>query len=167
MSVLAIVLVLVALQRIVELFYAERNTKALRARGAIEIAAYQHPFIALFHASWLVAMALLIQLATPPNWWLLAFFGLLQIARIWVIATLGPYWTTRIITLPNEPLVRRGPYRFVSHPNYIVVALEIAVLPLAFGAWQIAIIATIINTALLWWRIDAENAALSPRRGLP
>lgn len=167
MNVLAIVLALLAVERIAELIHAERNTRGLRARGGIEIAAYQYPFIVLFHASWLVALAFLIPKSPTPNWWLLAVFGLLQAARLWVLATLGPYWTTRIITLPGAPLVRRGPYRYVSHPNYLIVALEIAVLPLAFGAWQLAVIATIINGALLWWRIAAEEAALRPRRGLP
>jgi methyltransferase len=167
MSVLAIVLVIVALQRIAELIYAERNTRALRARGAVEIAAYQYPFIVAFHAAWFIALSFQMQKPPAPNWWLLAVFVLLQLSRIWVLVTLGPYWTTRIITVPNEPLIKRGPYRFMSHPNYVIVALEIAVLPLAFGAWQLAIIATIVNTALLIWRISAENAVLNSRRGLP
>jgi methyltransferase len=167
MSVLAIVLIVVALQRALELLYADRNTRALRARGAIEIAAYQYPFIVAFHAALFIALAFLLAQTPAPNWWLLIVFALLQLARIWVLLTLGPYWTTRILTLPNEPLVKRGPYQFVSHPNYLIVALEIAVLPLAFGAWQIAVIATIINTALLIWRINAENGALKSRKGLP
>ena len=167
MSICAIVLVLVALQRIAELAYAERNTRALRARGAVEIAAYQYPFIVAFHLAWFVALLFLLPQAPAPHWWLLAVFALLQLARIWVLVTLGPYWTTRIISVPNEPLIRRGPYRLMSHPNYFIVALEVAILPLAFGAWHIALIATVVNFALLWWRIDAENAALNPRRGLP
>ncbi len=91
---------------------------------------------------------------------------LLQLGRVWVVATLGPYWPTRIITLPKVPLVRRGPYRFVNHPNYLIVTGEIAVLPLAFGAWPIALVFSILNAALLFWRIRIENGTLTPRRTL-
>jgi methyltransferase len=91
-------------------------------------------------------------------------FAALQLMRIWVIASLGPYWTTRIITLDGAPLVRRGPYRFLRHPNYWVVAAEIAVLPLAFGAWPVALVWTILNALLLRLRIRAEDAALEARR---
>jgi methyltransferase len=93
-----------------------------------------------------------------PLW--LALFVLLEIGRIWVLASLGRRWTTRIIVLPDAPLVRRGPYRFVSHPNYVVVAAEIAVLPLVFGLWQVALIFTLLNAAVLTVRIRAENRAL-------
>ena len=88
---------------------------------------------------------------------------LVQPLRIWIIASLGPYWTTRIITVPGEPLVRRGPYRFFRHPNYIVVCAEIGVLPLAFGAVEIAIVFSILNAALLSWRIRVEERALQGR----
>ena len=94
----------------------------------------------------------------------MAAFLALQAARVWVLATLGRYWTTRIITLPDAPLVRRGPYRFVRHPNYLIVAAEIAVLPLVFGAWQIALVFSILNLLLLSHRIRRENAALAGRR---
>jgi methyltransferase len=93
-----------------------------------------------------------------PLW--LALFVLLEIGRIWVLASLGRRWTTRIIVLPDAPLVHRGPYRFVSHPNYVVVAAEIAVLPLVFGLWQVALIFTLLNAAVLTVRIRAENRAL-------
>src|SRR5579863_2337058 len=145
MSILYIVLALVVLQRIAELVYAARNTRRLLARGGVEIAAYQHPFFVLLHGAWLVTMAVLIPGATPPNWSLLALYLLVQPLRIWSIASLGPYWTTGIITVPGEPLVRRGPYRFFRHPNYIVVCAEIAILPLAFGAIEIAILFSFLN----------------------
>jgi len=103
-------------------------------------------------------------------WWLapdrpidgfwLGLFVLIEIARIWVLATLGRRWTTRIIVLPNAPLVRRGPYRFVNHPNYLVVVGEIAVLPLVFGLWRIALIFTLLNAAVIAIRIREENHAL-------
>jgi len=87
----------------------------------------------------------------------------LQGLRVWVLATLGRYWTTRIITLPGAPLVRRGPYRWLRHPNYVVVAGEIAVLPLAFGAWQIAVVFSLANALVLWIRIRSEERALATR----
>jgi methyltransferase len=166
MSVLYVVLALVAAQRIVELCYARRNTRALLARGGVETARAQHPWFVTLHAAWLLAMLVFVPARTPPDWWLLGAFALLQGARIWVIASLGPYWTTRLITLPGAPLVRRGPYRLLRHPNYAIVALEIAALPLAFGAWIIALVFSAANAALLTWRIKAEDAALAPRRSL-
>jgi methyltransferase len=98
---------------------------------------------------------------------LLATFFLLQLARLWVLATLGPYWTTRVITLPGAPLVHAGPYRYVKHPNYLIVALEIAVLPLAFGSWAIALVFSLLNGALLGVRISSEDKALASRTGTP
>jgi methyltransferase len=159
-------LALVALQRFVEMRYAGRNTAALRARGAIEIGAGHYPLIVLLHAGWLAAVALSLPRPLTISWWLLGIFILLQILRIWVIATLGPYWTTRIISLPGAPLVRRGPYRLVRHPNYIVVAGEIAVLPLVFGEIWVAAVFTILNAAILFWRIRLEETGLAMRRTL-
>ncbi len=160
------IVALVALQRLVEIRYAERNTAALLARGAVEIGRHHYPLIVLLHAIWLAA----IVLALPPQpqilWPYLAAFVALQGARVWVIASLGPFWTTRIITLESAPLVRRGPYRFVRHPNYLIVALEIAVLPLAFGEFWVALIFSLANAAVLSWRIRQEDRALSPRRSL-
>ena len=100
--------------------------------------------------------------AVDPFW--LAMFALLLIARFWVIATLGPRWTTRIIVLPDAPLVREGPYRFLNHPNYWVVTGEIAVLPLVFGLIQVAVAFSILNALVLWVRIRAENTALERHR---
>jgi methyltransferase len=164
MSPLYVILALVALQRLVEMYYAKRNATALLKRGGVEIAPEQHAFFVVLHASWLLAMLAFISPATRPNSWLVGVFFLLQIARIWAIASLGPFWTTRIITIHAAPLVRRGPYRFTRHPNYAIVVCEIALLPLSFGAWQIALLFSILNAALLTWRIRAEDAALSPRR---
>jgi methyltransferase len=163
MSALYAVLAFVALQRVAELFHAQRNTRALIARGGIEAAREQYPWLVTLHVVWLLSMLLLVPAARIPNWWLIGLFFALQIARIWIILSLGPYWTTRLITVPGAPLIRSGPYRFVRHPNYIVVTMEIAILPLAFGAWQIALVFSFANAALLTWRIRAENRTLDGR----
>lgn len=160
----ALVLLLVALARVVELFIAARNTRALMAQGAVEIGRGQYPVIVLFHLVWLAALAVAVPDAAPADPFWLGLFALLFLARIWVIASLGRYWTTRIVTLADAPLIRRGPYRFLRHPNYLVVALEIPVLPLAFGLWRIALGFGIVNLALLAWRISVEDRALAARR---
>jgi methyltransferase len=161
-----IILFLVAVQRLAEIVYAQRNTRALLARGGVEIGRGHYPLIVVLHAAWLTAIVLLLPPDATIHWWALALFVLLQAARVWVIATLGPYWTTRIITVEGAPLVRKGPYRFVRHPNYLVVAGEIAALPLAFGETTVAIAFTVLNAAMLAWRIRAEDHALTARRGL-
>ncbi len=155
------ILTIVALQRAVELFYAERNARALRKRGAFEAGAVQYPFFVALHLAWLLAMLLLIPASISPNWYLIGFYALLQALRLWVLLSLGPRWTTRVLVLPGTPLVKRGPYRFVRHPNYIVVVLEIAILPLAFGAYWVAGFFTVLNALLLAWRIRVEDAALT------
>lgn len=154
----------VALQRLAELAYSRRNEARLRAAGAVEAGRGHYPLIVLLHATWLAAIALAVPGGQPANWLLLAIYALLQLGRFWVIATLGPYWTTRILTLPDAPLVARGPYRLVRHPNYLIVVAEIAVLPLAFGAWRIALLFSLLNGLLLLWRIRVEDQALSQRR---
>jgi methyltransferase len=158
------ILALVALQRLIEVAYAERNTRALLARGAVEVGRAHYPLIVLLHAAWLAAIVVFLPPHPTIHWWALGLFIALQLARVWVIATLGPYWTTRIITLENAPLVRGGPYRFVRHPNYLVVTGEIAALPLAFGEAGVAIVFTVLNAAMLAWRIRQEDRALALRR---
>lgn len=166
MSPVVVIVALVAVQRAAELVYGRRNAAALKRRGGIEIGRGHYPLFALLHAAWLGALLLLVPGGTPIAWPFLASFVALQVLRLWVMASLGPYWTTRIITLPRERLVRRGPYRFLRHPNYAVVAAEIAVLPLAFSAWRIALVFSLLNAGLLAWRIRLEERALAPRRGL-
>jgi methyltransferase len=97
----------------------------------------------------------------PPNWWLLGGYGLLQLGRLWIIVSLGAHWTTRVIVHPGARHVRRGPYSFLRHPNYLVVAVEIPLLPLVFGAWQIALGFGLANLALLVHRIRVEDRALA------
>ena len=162
-SPLVWILALVAAQRLVELAVARRNTARLLARGGREVGAAHYPLFIALHASWLIAIALTTPLFRAPNPWLIAVFLALQALRIWVVATLGPYWTTRVITLDDAPLVRRGPFRLVRHPNYWVVCGEIAVLPLAFANWPVALIWSGLNAALLSHRIRIEMAALRAR----
>lgn len=159
MSLAIIILLAVTLQRIGELWLSSRNTRRLLACGAHEVGARHYPFIVLIHIMWLAALWWVAP-GRPVNWFWLAIYIVLQVARVWVISTLGERWTTRIIVLPGEPLVRRGPYRFVNHPNYIVVAGEIAVLPLVFGFWDVALVFTLLNAAALSIRIREENKAL-------
>lgn len=154
-----VVLSLVTAQRLGELVLARRNTQRLRVRGAIEVGAGHYPFIVALHAAWLMGLWFLAW-DRPLILWLLTLFIGLQAARVWVIATLGGRWTTRIIILPGEPLVRRGPYRFLSHPNYVVVVAEILVLPLAFGLAWYALIFSFLNAALMAVRISVETQGL-------
>jgi methyltransferase len=165
-TVLHWTLVLVLLQRVVELAWARRNTARLRQMGGLEADAEGYPYFVLLHAGWLASLAVFIPAATPPVWPVLGFFALLQLGRLWVISTLGDYWTTRIVTLPGTPLVRTGPFRWFRHPNYLVVIAEIAVLPLAFGAVWIALLFSALNLLLIIRRIRIEESVLAPRRGL-
>jgi methyltransferase len=160
MTPLVAVLLLVALQRTTELLLAYRNTARLYELGAVEIDRQGYPWLVLLHIGWLAGMALLIPLHTQPSWPLLGAFACLQIGRIWVINSLRARWTTRIIVLQSEPLVRTGPYRYCRHPNYWIVASEIALLPLAFGAVDLAIVFSMINLVLLARRIRLEDRAL-------
>ena len=165
-SPLAWILALVVIQRLGELALAQANTRRLLAKGGQEVGRGHYPLFILLHASWLIAIAAATPLATQPVWPLVGAFFILQLMRVWVIATLGRYWTTRIITVDGAPLVRHGPFRFVRHPNYWVVTGEIAVLPLAFGAWEVALIWSILNALLLRHRIAVEGATLEPREAV-
>ena len=157
------ILAFVTLQRLAELILSQRNTKKLLADGAREHGASHYPLLVLVHAAWLATLWWWAP-GGPINLALLALFVLLQLGRIWVIATLGPRWTTRIIVKSGAPLVRAGPYRLVDHPNYVVVALEIAALPLVFGLVELALLFSLLNAAILLVRIRAENAALHSLR---
>ena len=163
MTLAALILGLVTLQRLGELILARRNTDRLRARGAYEVAAGHYPLIVALHGAWLAGLWFFAVYDAPVavDWAWLAVFVILQALRVWVIATLGSRWTTRIIVLPGAPLVASGPYRFVSHPNYCVVAAEILVLPLVFGLLWYALVFSVLNAVALWIRIRAEAAALA------
>ena len=160
MSLSIIVLALVTLQRGFELVLARRNTARLMAQGAVEVGAAHYPLIVGMHAAWLAGLWLL-GWNRPVNLWWLGVFILLQAGRLWVLGSLGPRWTTRIIILPGAPLVRRGPYRFFSHPNYMVVAGEILALPLAFGLVVFGLVFSLLNAGVLFIRIRTEQIALA------
>ena len=166
MSIVHWTLGLVVLQRVVELVWAHRNTIRLRQLGGVEADADGYPCFVLLHAGWLASLVIFVPTAAQPVWPLLGIFGLLQLGRAWVIASLGPYWTTRIVTLPGAPLVHTGPFRWVRHPNYLLVIAEIAVLPLAFGAVAIAASFSAVNFVLMLRRIRIEDNVLAARRGL-
>ncbi|MEI9925829.1 MAG: isoprenylcysteine carboxylmethyltransferase family protein [Bradyrhizobium sp.] len=165
MSAAEFILGLVTLQRAGELFLSHYHTRRLKARGAIEVAGGHYPLMVAVHTTWLIALWVFGH-DQPINIIALLFFLLLQGLRVWVMRTLGPRWTTRIIVLPETSLVKAGPYRFLSHPNYAVVVGEIAVLPLVLGLPSIAVIFTILNAGVLMIRIRAENRALAASREL-
>lgn len=147
-------------QRLAELILAQRNTARLRAGGGVEFGAAHYPLMVALHALWLFGLALLGHDRPVDPLWLLAFI-LLQAARLWVIASLASRWTTRVIVLPGAAPVARGPYRWLRHPNYVVVALEIAVVPLALGLPLFALVFSLANAAMLATRIRVENRALA------
>ena len=155
-------LAFVTLQRLVELPIARANTRRLLTEGGHEVGAGHYPLIVALHAAWLLTLWWLAP-GRPVDIPFLLLFLLIEAGRVWVLRTLGNRWTTRIIVVPGETLVGSGPYRFVRHPNYLVVIGEIAVLPLVFGLWDIAIIFSALNAAVLTVRIRAENKALEHR----
>lgn len=163
MTVAILLLAFVTAERLIEVWWAGSNTRRLLAQGAIEYAPGHYALIVALHAIWLAGLWLLGWSQNVSLGWLAVFLGL-QVARAWVLLTLGRRWTTRIIVLPGETLVRTGPYRFLSHPNYAVVTAEIAVLPLCFGLVWFAVVFSILNAAVLFIRIRAEAAALSQAR---
>lgn len=167
MSLAQWVVLIVALQRLSELWLSRRNAARLSEAGGVEIGAGHYPVLIAIHVGWILALFLLVPADAPVVWPLLCFYLILQGARFWVIATLGRFWTTRVIHMPEEPLVRRGPYRWIKHPNYVVLVLEVATLPLAFGAWEIALAFSAANLGILAWRLRIENAALRERENLP
>jgi methyltransferase len=157
------IIALVTLQRAAELVVSSRNTSQLRARGAFEVAPRHYPFVVAVHAAWLISLWIFGR-DQPLSAIALLLYIALQGLRLWAMWTLGARWTTRIIILPGEPLVAAGPYRLLPHPNYAVVAGEIAILPLALGLPWLAALFTVLNATVLFIRIRAENRALAASR---
>ena len=170
-TLLVTAVALVGLQRLVELLLSRRHERLLRARGAVERGRGHYPLIVALHALWLLSTLVegLLRGPDPPAYWPLplALFLLVQPLRYWAIFSLGEFWNTRILVVPETKLVRRGPYRYLRHPNYVVVAVEIFTFPLVFGAWVTAVVFSTLNAALLYVRIKSENRALAELAGQP
>jgi len=159
MSLAVGLLLFVTAQRLVELVIARRNTARLLAKGAHEVAPGHYPLIVILHASWLACLWWFAADGSVSAPWLAAY-AMLQVLRVWILMSLGERWTTRIIILPGAPLVTRGPYRFMRHPNYALVVAEIAVLPMSLGLPWIALLFSVLNALVLTIRIRAESRAL-------
>ncbi|MVZ98685.1 hypothetical protein EUU23_13405 [Sphingorhabdus sp. IMCC26285] len=159
-----IVFAYVVIQRLAELVYANANTRRLLSEGGQEHGARHYPLFIILHGGWLISIALFAVPETQPSLFLLNAFIASQTFRFWTLASIGRWWTTRIISAPHFPRVKKGPYRFIKHPNYALVIVEIALLPLLLGAPAMAITFSVLNAALLWWRIRVENAVLVERQ---
>jgi methyltransferase len=156
---------LVLVQRGAEELYSAHNTRKLLAEGGHEEGRDYYPVVAVTHLAWIAAIFFLIPPDAPIVWPLLALYLVLQVARYWIIGTLGPYWTHRIITLEKAPVVRKGPYSWVRHPNYMVTIAETLLLPMVFGAPALGAIMAAVWSAVLYYKIVLEDAALAKRRG--
>ena len=157
---------LILLQRGLEEVHSRRNTRRLLQAGAHEEGRDFYPVVATTHLCWIASLAFLIPPSASAHSALLTLYLLLQLVRYWVIGTLGRYWTHRIIVLPGAPLVRRGPYRLMPHPNYVVTIVETLLLPLAFGAPALAAIFTVMWGSVLQYKIRLEDRALASRRAI-
>ena len=152
----------IIIQRLSELVVAKRNTARLLAKGAYEVGANHYPVMVAMHSAWIMCLLVFGYDETVAFGWL-AVFAVLQVFRVWILGTLGSRWTTRIIIL-EEPLVVRGPFKYFSHPNYMLVVAEIIVAPMVLGLGWVAVIFTVLNAAMLWVRIGVEHKALAPFR---
>lgn len=160
----SIVISIVVLQRLIELFIAKRNEKWMLGQGAFEAGATHYPVMVMMHVTFFVSFLLEVVIlgrAHSPFWMiLLVIFLLTQAARIWCLLSLGKFWNTKIIILPGATVVRRGPYKWLRHPNYLIVTIELLVLPLLFGAYFTAVLFSLLNVCMLSVRIPAEEKAL-------
>ena len=169
LTLLVLGVALVATQRLLELLLSRRNERRVRARGAVERGRGHYPLIVALHALWIASTLVEGILRGPevPALWPvpLALFLLAQALRYWAVFSLGESWNTRILVVPDAKLVRRGPYKYLDHPNYVVVVMEILAFPLIFGAWVTALVFTGLNAALLYVRIREEDRALDELSG--
>ncbi len=153
-------LAFIIVQRLAELVISKRNTAALMARGAREVGADHYPVMVALHSAWILCLVIFGFSQNIHIGWL-AFYAVLQVLRVWILGTLGRRWTTRIIVI-DEPLVTKGPFRFIPHPNYTLVVFEIFVAPMVLGLPWVALLFTVLNAAMLYRRIRVEDAALRP-----
>lgn len=151
-------------QRIAELRIAKRNERYLKQLGAVEYGHAQYKWIVLMHVAFLCCwfFDVAVHHHQPARWFVvpLVLFLVAQGVRLWAIRSLGPFWNTKVFVVPNMTVVTRGPYRFLRHPNYVVVAIEILTLPLIFQAYETAALFTLLNAIVLSFRIPLEEKAL-------
>ena len=157
------VLIYIVAQRVGELLHANRNTRRLLGEGGQEHGADHYQYFIFLHGAWIAVIALLVDPQHGIHPAILALFVATQLLRLWTLASIGRWWTTRIISAPHFDRVKRGPYKFISHPNYLVVILEIAIVPLMLGLPWVALVFSILNAILLRHRIRVENAVLAER----
>lgn len=161
-----VLIAVIAIQRMWELRVSRRHLRALKARGAIEVGAAHYPWLVALHTAFLLSCVAEVWLLDRP--WrpavalvAISVLGLALALRWWTLRTLGNRWTTRVIVVPGEDLVTTGPYRWLRHPNYLAVVLEIAAIPMVHFAWLTATVFSFANLALLKERIRVENRVLS------
>ena len=158
-TAIALFIGFIIVQRLSELVIAKRNTARLLAKGAYEVGAAHYPVMVAMHSVWIACLLIFGYDETVALGWL-AVFTVLQIFRVWILGSLGGRWTTRIIVL-EEPLVVRGPFKYFSHPNYMLVVAEIIVAPMVLGLIWVAVVFTVLNAGMLWVRIGVESKALA------
>lgn len=162
----ALLIAVVACERLAELVIARRNLAWSLERGGVEVGAGHYPVMVVLHTAFLVGCLAEVILLDRPflpalGWSMLAIVVAAQVLRWWCITTLGPRWNTRVVVIPGAPRINGGPYRLFSHPNYVAVVAEGIALPLVHTAWITALVFTVLNAALLTRRITTENAALA------
>lgn len=160
-----IIISIVIIQRLIELFVAKRNEKWMLSQGAFEAGAAHYPVMVAMHITFFASLLIEVTVfdrPLSPIWLLfLIVFILAQAFRVWCLYSLGKFWNTKIIILPGANVIQKGPYRFIRHPNYVVVAIELLVLPLLFSAYFTAVIFTLLNIGMLSIRIPVEEKALN------
>lgn len=166
MTAYVLLVVAVGVERLAELVVSTRNARWAFAQGGVEFGHGHYPVMAAMHTALLVACIAEVAVADRPflpwlGWPMLALVAASQALRWWCVATLGRQWNTRVIVVPGLPLVSAGPYRWLRHPNYLAVVVEVAALPLVHSAWVTAVVFTAANAAVLAVRIPVEQRALA------
>lgn len=155
----------VIIQRIIELFVAKRNEEWIKSQGGYEVGKEHYPFMVALHVSFFISLLLeFIVLDRGLSIFLIPLFivfVITQLMRIWILSSLGRFWNTKIMILPGASVVKKGPFQFMRHPNYTIVALELLVIPLMFNAFITAVVFSLLNLWMLSVRIPIEEAALS------
>jgi len=147
------------LQRLSELFIAHRNEKWLLSQGAVQYGQEHYPFMIALHTLFIVSIITEYILCGQPSisWIFLVLFLLVLSFKFWALSSLGKYWNTKIYRIPGVYPIKKGPYKFLKHPNYMEVVCEIAIIPLVFHLYYTTILFTVLNAAMLAVRIKVEN----------